>query len=48
MFYVQINLKGTRFKVCNEITNEVIAIFFNRNEAIKYAYNKNVQSVSQD
>lgn len=39
--YVRTPLSGSEFKVCNEITDEVIAIFYNQNDAIEYCEFKN-------
>lgn len=36
MLYVRTPLFGNEFKVCDEITDEVIAIFFNQKDAIEY------------
>lgn len=44
--YVRTPLHGNEFKVCNEITDEVIAVFFNQQEAIDYTLNtKQVENV---
>jgi hypothetical protein len=34
--YVRTPLFGNEFKVCNELTDEIIAIFFNQNDALEY------------
>jgi len=36
MLYVRTPLHGNEFKVCDEITDEVIAIFFTQKEAVEY------------
>ena len=36
MLYVRTPLHGNEFKVCDEITDEVVAIFFNQQDAIDY------------
>jgi hypothetical protein len=36
MLYVRTSLFGNEFKVCDEITDEVIAIFFNQQDASDY------------
>jgi hypothetical protein len=35
--YVRTPLNGNEFKVCNELTDEVVAIFFNQQDAVNYA-----------
>jgi hypothetical protein len=35
-YYLRTPLHGNEFKICNEITDEVIAIFFNQNDASIY------------
>lgn len=34
--YIRTPHKGNEFRVCDEITDEVIAIFFNQKDAIDY------------
>lgn len=34
--YIRTPLHGNEFKVCNELTDEVVAIFFNQDDAIEY------------
>jgi hypothetical protein len=41
MLYVRTPLFGNEFKVCNEITDEIVAIFFNQHDAIAYCELKN-------
>jgi hypothetical protein len=36
MLYLRTPLHGNEFKVCDELTDEVIAIFFNQQDAIEY------------
>jgi hypothetical protein len=36
MLYVRTPLQGNEFKVCDEITDEVIAIFYTQQDAIDY------------
>jgi hypothetical protein len=36
MLYLRMRLNGNKFKVCDELTDEVIAIFFNQQDAIEY------------
>jgi hypothetical protein len=36
MLYLRTPLHGNEFKVCDELTDEVIAIFFNQQDAIDY------------
>jgi len=36
MLYVRTPLHGNEFKVCDEITDEVVAIFFNQHDAVDY------------
>jgi hypothetical protein len=36
MLYVRTPLHGNEYKVCDEITDEVVAIFFNQQDAIDY------------
>jgi hypothetical protein len=36
MLYLRTPLFGNEFKVCDEITDEIIAIFFNQKDAIEY------------
>lgn len=36
MLYIRIPLYGNEFKICDEITDEVVAIFFNQQDAIDY------------
>lgn len=36
MLYVRTPLQGNEFKVCDEITDEVVAIFFNQQDAIDF------------
>jgi hypothetical protein len=36
MLYVRTPLFGNEFKVCDEITDEVVAIFFNQEDAVDY------------
>lgn len=40
--YLRTPLQGNEYKVCDEVTDEVIAIFYNRELAIKYveSFNK--------
>jgi len=47
MLYVRTPLYGNEFKVCNEITDEVVAIFFNQQEAIDYVKMKNTNKNTQ-
>jgi hypothetical protein len=35
-FYLRIPLHGNEFKICDELTDEVIAIFFNQQDAANY------------
>lgn len=41
MIYIIRPLHGNEFKVCDEIANEVIAIFFTEQDAIDYVNLKN-------
>jgi hypothetical protein len=34
--YVRTPLLGNEFKVCDEITDKVVAIFFNQKDAVDY------------
>ena len=34
--YLRTPLNGNEFKICNELTDEVIAIFYNQQDAINY------------
>ena len=34
--YLRTPLLGNEFKVCDEITDEVIAVFYNQEDAIEY------------
>ncbi len=34
--YLRIPLHGNEFKICNELTDQVIAIFYDQQEAINY------------
>lgn len=34
--YLRTPLFGNEFKVCNELTDEVVAIFFSQKDAIEY------------
>jgi len=36
MLYLRTPLFGNEFKVCDEITDEIIAIFYNQKDAIEY------------
>ena len=36
MLYLRTPLFGNEFKVCDELTDEIIAIFFNQQDAIDY------------
>ena len=36
MLYIRTPLKGNEFKVCDEITDEITAIFFTQQNAIEY------------
>lgn len=36
MLYVRAPLHGNEFKVCDEITDEIIAIFFTQQDAVEY------------
>ena len=36
MLYLRTPLFGNEFKVCDEITDEIIAIFFTQKDAIEY------------
>lgn len=36
MLYLRTPLFGNEFKVCDEITDDVIAIFYNQQDAIDY------------
>ena len=36
MLYLRTPLHGNEFKVCDELTDEVIAIFYSQNDAIEY------------
>ena len=36
MLYVKTPLHGNEFKVCDELTDEVVAIFFNQQDAVDY------------
>jgi hypothetical protein len=36
MLYVRTPLHGNEFKVCDEITDEIIAIFFTQQDAVEY------------
>jgi len=42
--YVRTPLVGNEFKVCNEITDEVVAIFFTPQDAINYVNWKKIIS----
>ena len=37
--YLRTPLHGNEFKVCNELTDEVIAIFYNQQDAVNYINN---------
>ena len=41
--YIRTPLHGNEFKVCDEITGEVVAIFFNQEYAIEYIYFKKLK-----
>jgi hypothetical protein len=45
MLYVRTPLFGNEFKVCDEITDEVVAIFFNQKDAVEYMILKTKQSL---
>jgi len=34
--YVRTPLLGNEFKVCNELTDEIVAIFYNQKDAVEY------------
>lgn len=36
MYYLLKPIQGNEFKICDEITDEVIAIFFDEKRAIEY------------
>jgi hypothetical protein len=36
MLYLRTPLHGNEFKVCDELTDEIIAIFYNQQDAIDY------------
>lgn len=35
-YYLRTPLHGNEFKICNEITDEVVAIIFNQKDAVIY------------
>ena len=36
MLYLRTPLHGNKFKVCDELTDEIIAIFYSQQDAIDY------------
>lgn len=43
-YYVRTPLIGNEFKVCNELTDDVIAIFFTQQNALTFMYILNNQN----